>query len=201
MKKFLPATLLVAFGLLTPAWAQTAAPLDTTITRTVANYRIFRGELPADLPTAGLLFIRYTAADVPPKRPDNVPAQVFRYRKTHNDKFAAANEQLLAAAQKYPYKHRITTQDSAQYYRTRGYRYELFFDGFNRFYDLSRHDIDVNASGGKSSDVRLSDLYVLNLDNNSVYVFEEFNENYLYYYKGIVGMLLKKVNKQFGAGQ
>ncbi|HEX8506788.1 MAG TPA: hypothetical protein VF630_15595 [Hymenobacter sp.] len=186
-------------GLPGVAFAQGAATLDTTMTRHVTNYKIIRGELPPDLPTVGLLLIKYSPADVPDKRPANISAQAYRYRKTHNDKFEAANAQLQNAALQYPYKCRITTQDSASYYQAKGYKYRLFFDGFNRFYDLSRLDINVNNSGGKSSDVRLSDLYVVNMLNNNIYVFEEFNENYLYYYKGIVGMLLKKVNKQFGS--
>ncbi|GAB3668736.1 hypothetical protein GCM10027594_33980 [Hymenobacter agri] len=43
------------------------------------------------------------------------------------------------------------------------------------------------------------DLYVEDLNNGTRYVFNDFSGTFIYYNKGIVEMLLKKVSKQFEA--
>lgn len=151
-----------------------------------------QGRLPADLPQAKLLFIKYSPVEVPSNRPDNMTRRQYGLLKNHNEVYAAANEQLVKAAANYPFGHRITTQDSSTYYATRGYKYALFHSSFNATTDGTY----AGTNGNYATTVK---LFVQDLATGNRYQVDTFSETFIYYYKGIVGKLLKQVAKQFPA--
>ena len=152
--------------------------------------QIYKKRLPEDLPKSKLLLIKFSPVQLPSERPKDMPKSEFKQKEHHNSVFAEANQQLLAEAAKYPYPYHITTQDSIAYYREHGYKYLLFHNSFNSW-------LDGNYSGTNRNGATYVDLYLRNLTNNDLYVIDDFSETFIYYYKGLVGMLLKKTEKQF----
>lgn len=159
---------------------------------------VYKKKLPDDLPQAKLLFIKHSPVPLPDKRPKDMPRGLYNMQENHNNVYGRANEQLVEAAARYPYAHRITTLDSVAYYRDHGYKYMLMQTSFSSvvngtFRGTTGHGMGANRTYASTS----VDLYVQDLANNDRYVFDEFSETFVYYYKGQVGMLLKKVDKQF----
>lgn len=150
--------------------------------------------MPADLPQAKLLFIRYSPVNVPTKRPDNMLRRQYSLMKNHNEVYAASNEQLVKAAARYPFPYRITTQDSSTYYAERGYKYALFHSSFNAMTDGTYAGTRSNGYYSTTTDIK---LFVQDLATGNRYPVDTFSETFVYYYKGIIGKFLKKVDKQF----
>jgi hypothetical protein len=178
---FLPVSLL-CLGLTLPTLGQQAPAAGVVYTKT----------LPDDLPTAKMLFIKFRPAPVPEERPTNMPPNMYKGLQLHAVNYLRANEQLQKAAALYPFPYRITTQDSTSYYYERGYKYVLFSQSFNAF------------TGGyyKTTDAAtpaVVDLYLQDLSSRDKYVVDTFNEPSVYSYKMLVGMLVKRVEKQFKA--
>lgn len=153
-------------------------------------------KLPDDLPQAKLLFIRFQAVDIPP----DYTRYQYAMLKTHNTNTPKANAQLQEAAAKYPFPYRITTQDSVAYYYGQGYKYALYYNSFNSFVTQNFKGSSLHtSSSGTTMRVTIENLYVLDMSNGDRYKVDEFSETFTYYYKGIVGMLVKRVGKQFDA--
>lgn len=162
--------------------------------------KYIKKKLPDDLPQSKLLFIRQTRLDLPLERPDDMPRMYYNSRKRHNEAAYEANKQLEAAVVNYPYAYRITTQDSVEYYRAQGYKYKLFHSSFNAVLNGTFRGTQGHGMGANRTYTSTSvDLFVQDLATNDKYVFDSFSETFIYYYKGIVGMLVKKVKKQFDA--
>lgn len=176
-----------------PAVAPTAqdAPAGQTYTKKV----------PDDLPQSKLLFIKHSPVLLPAERPKGMlNRRVYATQERHNEASVKANEQLVEAAAHYPFAHRITTLDSIAYYRAQGYKYMLMHSSFNAFTNGTYQGTKVHGGGANATYTTTSvDLYVQDLATNDRYVFDHFSETFLYYYKGQVGMLVKKVDKQFKA--
>lgn len=154
--------------------------------------QVFKKTLPADLPTAKLLFIKFSPAAIPAERPASMTRHHYKLLEQHAVNFPHSNEQLAKAVQHYPFAYRITTQDSVAYYQARGYKYMLFYESFNAF-------VDGSFSGTRSNIPTMVDLYVQDLATGDKYIVDDFSETFIYYYKGLVSMLLKRVDKQFDA--
>lgn len=152
--------------------------------------QIYKKKLPEDLPKAKLLLIKFSPVSLPAERPKDMPKAEFKRKQHHNSVFVEANNQLQTEAAKYPFSYHITTQDSIAYYREHGYKYMLFHNSFNSF-------LDGNYAGTNRNGATYVDLYLRNLTNNDLYVIDDFSETFIYYYKGLFGMLLKKTEKQF----
>jgi hypothetical protein len=184
MKKLLLPIFILCFGigLRLPALGQQAPAAGTVYTKT----------LPEDLPTAKLLFVKFRPAPVPTERPKNMPASMFLGLQQHAVNYSRANEQLLKSAALYPFAYRITTQDSTSYYYERGYKYVLFNQSFNAFTGGYFKNTDVTTPA-------VVDLYIQDLASRDKYIIDSFNEPSVYSYKMLVGMLLKRVEKQFNA--
>lgn len=196
MKQLITLTFLLAgLGSAVPAWAQ-----EQTDETPTAKGQVFKRKLPDDLPQSKLLFVKHTIVPLPAERPEDMPRLYYGSRKRHNEAAVEANKQLLEAVKEYPFAYRITTQDSVDYYRTQGYKYKLFHSSFNAvlngtFQGTRGHGMGANRTYTTTS----VDLYVRDLTNNDKYIFDGFSETFIYYYKGQVGMLVKKVRKQFDA--
>ena len=154
--------------------------------------QVFKKTLPTDLPTAKLLFIKYSPVAIPAERPANITRRNYKLLEQHAVNFPHANEQLEKAVQHYPFAYRMTTQDSVTYYQGRGYKYVLFHRSFNAF-------TEGRFSGTRDNSPTMVDLYVQDLTTGDKYIVDDFSETFIYYYKGLVGMLLKRVDKQFDA--
>ncbi|WP_210520921.1 hypothetical protein [Hymenobacter terricola] len=165
--------------------------------------QVFKKKLPDDLPQAKLLFIKFLPVKLPASGPKGWGAErrLYFMQKNHNDVIPEANKQLVEAAARYPYAHRITTSDSIAYYRDQqGYKYMLMQSSFTAATDGSFRGTTSHGSGtGMSINSTSVDLYVQDLNSGDKYVFDDFSETFIYYYKGQVGMLLKKTAKQFTA--
>lgn len=151
-------------------------------------------ELPADLPQAKLLFIKYSPVNVPASRPHDMPHRQYSLLRNHNEVYMVANEQLVKAAARYPFSYRITTQDSSTYYAQRGYKYALFHSSFNAVADGIYTGTRSNGYYSTKTDVK---LFVQDLSTGNRYQVDTFSETFIYYYKGIINNFLKKVDKQF----
>jgi hypothetical protein len=162
--------------------------------------RVFRKKLPDDLPQEKILFVRYSPVTLPTQVPKMFTAERGQYslKKNHNEVIPEANEQLVKMSAEYPYTYRITTLDSVGYYQARGYKYMLMQSSFNSAIDGTYLGTRGSGMGANRTYTSTSvDLYVQNLQNGDKYVFNDFSQTFIYYYKGQVGMLLKQVNKQF----
>ena len=155
--------------------------------------QVFNKKLPDDLPKAKILFIKFSPAAVPVERPTEMSRRDYKLLEQHAVNYPHANEQLVKATAEYPYAYRITTQDSTAYYQERGYRYVLMHNSFNSFVNGT-----FRGSGSNPSSPTMVDLYVKDLSNGDKYIVDDFSETFVYYYKGLVGMLLKRIHKQFG---
>ena len=157
--------------------------------------------LPDDLPQQKLLFIKYAPVALPAEAPKgffNADRRLHFMIKNHNESIPEANRQLLQTAANYPYAYRITTLDSVDYYRRRGYKYMLMQGSFNSTIDGTFQGTRAHGAGAKRTYTSTSvDIYVQDLNQKDKYVFNDFSETFIYYYKGQVEMLLKKVAKQF----
>lgn len=152
--------------------------------------KIYTKTLPEDLPTSKLLLIKFRPAAIPTERPDNMTRRNYKLLEQHAINYPHANEQLEKAASHYPFAYRITTQDSTTYYYEHGYKYVLFHRSFNAF-------TEGYFRGSNSSSSTSVDLYIKDLSSGDRYIVNEFSETFIYYYKGLIGMLLKRVEKQF----
>ena len=179
--------MLLSNALVAPVFGQQAPASSATSPR-----QVFKKTLPADLPTAKLLFIKHSPVAIPAERPANMTRRNYKLLEQHAVNFPHANEQLEKAVQRYPFAHRITTQDSVAYYQAKGYKYVLFHQSFNAF-------TEGRFSGTRGNSPTMVDLYVQDLGTGDRYIVEDFSETFIYYYKGLVGMLLKRVDKQFDA--
>ena len=150
-------------------------------------------KLPDDLPKAKVLLFKFSPAAVPAERPKEMSRRDYKLLEQHAANYPHANEQLAKAAAAYPYAYRITTQDSTAYYQERGYRYLLMYDSFNSFLNGT-----FRSSGSNASNPTMVDLYVKDLSNGNKYVVDDFSETFVYYCKGLVGILLERIHKQFG---
>ena len=122
---------------------------------------------------------------------DDCPRTCLR-PSSYSSSIATSNEQLVKAAANYPFGYRITTQDSSTYYATRGYKYALFHSSFSAATDGTY----AGTNGNYKTTVK---LFVQDLTTGNRYQVDTFSETFIYYYKGIVGKLLKQVAKQFPA--
>ncbi|GAA4022922.1 hypothetical protein GCM10022409_03420 [Hymenobacter glaciei] len=174
-----------------PALAQQAPPAGSVYSKT----------LPEDLPKSKLLFIKFRPAPVPAERPANMPAAHYKLLQQHAINYPRANEQLVAAVAHYPFPYRITTLDSTSYYSARGYKYVLFHQSFNAFTNGTFKGKDAATANTTIVDAATADtfvdLYIQDLSSRDKYVLDSFSESSIYNYKGLVGMLLKRVDKQF----
>lgn len=164
--------------------------------------QLIRKKLPDDLPQQKLLFVRYSPVTLPATPPRMFTAErgVYKLQENHNAVIPKSNEQLVEAAARYPFAYRITTLDSVTYYRDHGYKYMLMQSSFNSGVDGTYRGTRGHGMGASRTYTSTSvDLYVQNLQNGDRYVFDDFSQTFIYYYKGQVGMLLKKVDKQFDA--
>ncbi len=156
-----------------------------------------RQDLPADLPQAKLLFVKYAAAELPVEGPTGWGAARARYfvLKNHNKAIPDANRQLAEAARRYPFACRVTVADSVAYYRDQqGYKYQLMHDAFEA--GMQGQYVGTNESSGQHYTPSF-DLYVQELATGTKYVFEDFGGPFVYAYKWQVELLLKKISKQF----
>ena len=193
MEHFITLALLAGLGSTMPAFSQ-KQPESTP----AEKGQIFNKKLPDDLPQSKLLFVKQPIIDIPAERPSDMNWLYFRADKRNNEAATKANAQLLEAVRQYPFAYRITTPDSIDYYRTQGYKYKLYHSSFNSLRDGSFQGTTSHVTGGTRTYTSTSvDLYVQDLNNNDKYIFDSFSETFVYYYKGIVEMLVKKVSKQF----
>lgn len=159
--------------------------------------------LPDDLPTAKLLFVKFRPVPVPAERPQNMSPDNYKALKQHAVDYPKANDQLEKAAAHYPFAYRITTRDSTAYYATRGFKYVLFHQSFGKFtdgnYKEPKASNDINYKENSIPNDIFVDLYIQDLSSRDRYRVDAFSETSIYNYKGLVGMLLKRVEKQFKA--
>ena len=153
---------------------------------------IYSKTLPDDLPKSKLLFIKFRPAPVPVERPTNMSPTNYKLLQQHAINYPRANEQLATAVAHYPFAYRITTQDSTSYYHAHGYKYVLFHQAFNAY-------TNGQLKGPEAATDIYIDLYIQDMSSRDKYVIDNFSETSIYYYKGLVGMLLKRVDKQFKA--
>ncbi|MBF9140600.1 hypothetical protein [Hymenobacter properus] len=195
-------------AMLQPVPMPTASPDTSPGAILKKSNGVIKKKLPDDLPQEKLLFVKYQPLTLPPEGPKGWGIQRRNYflKKKHNDVFPEANKQLQEAAKLYPYAHRITTLDSVAYYQEHGYKYMLMQSSFNSvadgtFQGTTGNTIGTGSPGGSTRVMTTTsvDLYVQELNSGDKYVFDDFSETFIYYYKGQVGMLLKKVDKQFNA--
>ena len=174
-----------------PATAPSAQ--DTPVGQTYTK------KVPDDLPQSKLLFIKHSPVPLPAERPKGMlNRRMYAMQERHNEAIVTANEQLVEAAARYPYAHRITTLDSVAYYRAQGYKYMLMHTSFNAGANGTFQGTRVHGGGANATYTSTNvDLFVQDLATNDRYIFDHFSETFLYYYKGQVGMLVKKVDKQF----
>ena len=191
-KCFLSVSLLcVSTSLTLPALGQQAPAVS------MGYYKV----LPDDLPTTKLLFVKFRPVPVPAERPQNMSPDNYKALKQHAIDYPRANDQLEKAAVHYPFAYRITTRDSTAYYSTRGYKYVLFHQSFGKFTDGNYKDTKTsNETNYKETGIPTDvfvDLYIQDLSSRDRYKVDSFSEASIYNYKGLVGMLLKRVEKQF----
>ena len=198
--------LCAGIGLSFSAFAQQAASTASPTASVPQTGEIYKKKLPDDLPQSKLLFVKFLPVKLPAEGPKGWGMQRRNYfmMKNHNEVFPEANKQLAEAAARYPYAHRITTPDSVLFYRDQGYKYMLMHSSFNSAVDGTFHGTTGNTRsvGGTTTHTTTTtsvDLYVQDLNKGDKYIFDDFSETFIYYYKGQVGMLLKKVSKQFMA--
>ena len=195
MKKLiLPIALINLSNLLMlPVVAQQASPAGNIYSKT----------LPDDLPKSKLLFVKFRPAPVPAERPANMSAAAYKLLQQHAINYPRANEQLASAVAHYPFAYRITTLDSTSYYSAHGYKYVLFHQSFNAFTNGTFKSTNGNAANATVIDAANADtyvdLYIQDLSSRDKYIIDNFSESSIYSYKGLIGMLLKRVEKKFKA--
>ena len=195
MKKLiLPIALINLSNLLMlPVVAQQASPAGNIYSKT----------LPDDLPKSKLLFVKFRPAPVPAERPANMSAAAYKLLQQHAINYPRANEQLATAVAHYPFAYRITTLDSTSYYSAHGYKYVLFHQSFNAFTNGTFKSTNGNAANATVIDAANADtyvdLYIQDLSSRDKYIIDNFSESSIYSYKGLIGMLLKRVEKKFKA--
>lgn len=193
-KNFLPIALFcVSNWLVLPALAQQAP----------ASGNVYNKILPDDLPKSKLLFIKFRPAPIPTERPASMSAVNYKLLQQHAINYPRANEQLETAVAHYPFDYRITTLDSTSYYSAHGYKYVLFHQSFNAFTNGTFKGTNGNSANGTIIDAATADtyvdLYIQDLSSRDKYIIDSFSESSIYNYKGLVGMLLKRIEKQFKA--
>src|SRR5438128_1110147 len=119
---------LILFGLAVclslPGLAQ--QPVTAPAAQDMLAGQIYTKKIPDDLPQSKLLFIKHSPIPLPAERPKGMlNRRVYAMQERHNGAIGTANEQLVEAAARYPFAHRITTLDSISYYRAQGYKYML----------------------------------------------------------------------------
>lgn len=198
-KKILFGILCINSCLMMPSFSS-SLPTGHAFKRDVPVGRTIRKKLPDDLPREKLLFIRYSPVILPAQVPRMFTTErgLYNFKKNHNEVIPESNEQLTKMSSKYPYAYRITTLDSISHYQARGYKYMLMQSSFNAAVEGTYQGTRSRGVGANQSYNSTSvNLYVQDLQSGDKYVFNDFSETFIYYYKGQVGMLLKQVKKQF----
>ena len=172
-----------------------------------ASGNVFNKTLPDDLPNSKLLFIKFRPVLVPAERPANMSPANYKLLQQHAITYPRANEQLASAVAHYPFAYRITTLDSTSYYSAHGYKYVLFHQSFNAYTNgtfkgtngTSANTSILDAATANATADTFVELYIQDLSSRDKYVIDSFSESSIYNYKGLIGMLLKRVEKQFKA--
>jgi hypothetical protein len=147
--------------------------------------------LPADIKTAGVIFLKHQLAEVE-AAPDANNSERLRNKnkEQHNQMAPSANEKLNKAAADYPYKYVIASNRAElEKLQKEGYKYGL---------DCMAYDNMKNGNFKSSAQVEyFYELYVRDLSDNTRYIItSKLSERSVYNFNLMIGKhLMKAIEK------
>ncbi|MBT1705894.1 hypothetical protein [Chryseosolibacter indicus] len=88
-------------------------------------------DLPQDLRTETILFLKFDSVDHPTLRPAGMDKKYFERWQYHNQNLTRHNAVLRKLAAKYPFKYKIVSMFDTARYRTYGAKYMLWLNTFD----------------------------------------------------------------------
>jgi len=144
-------------------------------------------KLPTDLNVEKIIFLKY---DMLPEDDPSINKMGQRMYKKRNKSAVEANKQLEEAAREYPYQYVIASRNDIDSLKEEGYKYVYECSMMKKYND------GVNMYAGQNKRY-VSDMLVINLQTGEEHKVFEVSQTFVYYYKGIIKKLLKKVKKEF----
>lgn len=160
------------------------------------------GNLPLDLPTETLLFLKFDSLELPSERPAGMSKDYFKKWSEHNKQVPKHNAKLRTALGRYPYPYSIVSMKDARNYASQGFRYMLWLNTFESVQQNS-HASDIiglsDAGNFCSSSVPNTQLLIIDMTSDKKYVVDKkFSAGFTYRYDKIMEPLLKMIQKEFG---
>lgn len=174
MKKLLLLTLLVA-GISSQAFAQKEIK-----------------HLPEDLDKSKIVFIEFTVRppQEKPKQNDFVSRMMYKQSVGLSENLPISNQQLKKEAPKYPFGYEIIKRSQLEEYKSKGFKYALDCE----FYQL----LDMGAVYGAAPKSRTyTDLYLIDLQTNDKYIFDEINNMQQLAYGSVIKSFIRKVKRAY----
>ena len=157
-------------------------------------------DLPEDLKTETLLFLKFDSIDVPAKRPKGYDKVQFIQYHNHNEKVPKLNKELRESAAKYPYKYKIISMTDTAKYKSYGAKYLFWMNSFDAFTEGRTYGPSGHFEGGTyvSNGGEGTALGIADLTSNKKYLISwTIGMSRTYMYREMIGMLNNKIRKQF----
>ena len=157
----------------------------------------FIEELPKDLNTSKVIFLRYDSVTV-----DAKDKTAKYYQQKHNRNVPAANKELAEAAKKYPFEYTIASRKNLDNLKSKGYKYVMDSEAFQNMSVGFRQDYNIISYGETRTKTAVSyhyKLYFKDMEKNVAYIIsEKLTENQLYFPKYVMNkFVISKVKKQY----
>lgn len=144
----------------------------------------FLNGVPNDLDQNKIIFLKHEPVDVTADPKESKAEKYVHHRqKNHNRVIDESNQELAAAALKYPFEYAIATQSSYESLVPAGYKYVLISQVYKNEY-LKKHP--------EEDELIVFEYFILDVEGNIAYKVFELDEMKVYDSK----MLMRKLNKE-----
>lgn len=151
-------------------------------------------ELPVDLKTETILFLKFDSVALPANKPRGVEKSNYVTWQKFNEMVPSLNKQLRESAAKYPYKYKIISMREWDY-SVQGVKYLFWMNSFKYY---RREDLLVYRRKPGYGEPGEAALGIVDLWNNKNYLISWSGSiNNTLRYKELIGMLNKEIQKQF----
>ena len=150
---------------------------------------IIKEGVPKDLDQYKIIFFKHEKVEVTADKEDGAQGKYLYLRQTnHNEVIKEANEELEAAAMKYPLGYAISTKSAYEPLLKAGYKYILTSNAYN-YDNLSKQP--------EEGVLIIYEYFIQDLTSNIAYKVFELDEMQIYHSKLMIKKLNNAVKKEY----
>ena len=158
-------------------------------------------ELPADLKTETILFLKFDSVELPAERPKGRAKVDYIKWKNHNEMVPRYNKELRESAKSYPYKYKIISMTDTANYKSHGAKYLFWMNSFDAFTEKVTYRSGHWHGAGSNRTFTAADngtaLGIIDLTSGRTYLVNwtlGVSRTTMYY--AMMGMLTNKIKRQ-----